>query len=155
MIILKTDFCKHLDAGMDGMLCSYFGGSTHCDVDNARKCKYFVNKEEDKIILTKSEYDKLISKRGIDINIYGKYKVYYTAKHTIYLGNNEYATDKTVRRKTVDCEKLMHWIHDLINDPEFSSLSIIENTLYIELFNPGNGSGSEIKLKIQESKIKE
>lgn len=85
-------------------------------------------------------------------------KVYYRNKYDyVYdydydLEMYTYKTDKIVWRKTLKGGELLDLIGDKLKDNHILEFHVFDNEIYISTFNPHNGTGSDIKIKMTEVK---
>lgn len=94
----------------------------------------------------------------MNINIYGKYKVYYRNKYD-YVDDYDYdlkmytyKTNTIIWRKTLQGGELLDLIRHKLNDVDVLEFHVCDTEIHISLFNPNNGTGSDIKIKITEVK---
>ena len=94
----------------------------------------------------------------MNINIYGKYKVYYRNKYDYVddydydLQQYSYKTDTVIWRKILEGGKLLDLIGRKLKDNYILEFHVCDTEIHISTFNPCDGTGSDIKIKITEVK---
>ena len=94
----------------------------------------------------------------MNINIYGKYKVYYRNKYD-YVDDYDYdlkiynyKTNTVSWRKILQGGELLDLIGRKLKDNYILEFHVCNTEIHISTFDPNNGTGSDVKIKITEVK---
>ena len=92
----------------------------------------------------------------MNISIYGKYKVTVNKKYS-YISDYDYdyknyilSEGKDYYRRTMQGGALIDFIADLLRHPDCSEVYDKDNNIYISLFDPSHGTGSDYKITYKE-----
>lgn len=94
---------------------------------------------------------------NFDINIYSSYKVDYFCNYSYIDEYGDICTDGKIEKKNIyyNGDILLNNIIDKIKDVYFISFSFNNNIIFINHFNPNNGTGSDIKFIIKKLSLEE
>ena len=94
----------------------------------------------------------------MNISIYGKYKVTVNKKYS-YISDYDHdyknyilSEGKDYYRRTMQGGELMVFIANLMNLTDSTEIYDKDNNIYISLFDPSNGTGSDYKITYKEVK---
>ena len=92
----------------------------------------------------------------MNISIYGKYKVTVNKKYS-YISDYDYdyknyiiSEGKDYYRRTMQGGELIDFIADLLRHQDCSEVYDKDNDIYISLFDPSHGIGSDYKITYKE-----
>ena len=92
----------------------------------------------------------------MNISIYSKYKVTVNKKYS-YISDYDYdyknyilSEGKDFYRRTMRGGELINFIADLIRRPDCSEIYDNNDNIYISLFDPSHGTGSDYKITYKE-----
>lgn len=92
------------------------------------------------------------------ISIYGKYKVTVNKKYS-YISDYDHdyknyilSEGKDYYRRTMQGGELIDFIADLMRHPDCSEIYDNNDNIYISLFDPSSGAGSDYKITYKEVK---
>lgn len=91
----------------------------------------------------------------LNLNIYAKYRMKFKDKYSYQNEDGEFRTETLKKVRTLNANEIIDFIKLQCDDNTFMSLSIMDNKVFIEKFDPMHGDGSDIELVIEEIKEKE
>jgi len=83
---------------------------------------------------------------------FGSYEIEYTCIYSYLDEYGDFSDGKVEKHYSADGGQFMESIAKLMLDRDCISFDISENEIYIEHFNPNNGTGEEYLFKIKELK---
>ena len=96
----------------------------------------------------------------MNISVYSKYKVTVNKKYS-YVSDYDYdyknyilSQGKDYYRRTMQGDKLMDFVANLMKHPQCFEVCAKDDNIYITLFDSSNGTGSDYKITYKETKNK-
>lgn len=83
--------------------------------------------------------------------VFGSYEIEYTCIYSYLDECGDFSDGKDEKHYSADGGQFMKSLATLMLDKDCISFDISENEIYIELFNPDNGTGAEYLFKIKKS----
>ena len=86
----------------------------------------------------------------MNFSVYFDYKITVKNKYCYINEDGDHATEDEEVTKTIDGGKLADFIAQQLKDWTFSSISTKDNEIIISLFDPMDGTGQDLLIKIEE-----
>ena len=84
------------------------------------------------------------------LSVYTNYDLIITNSYSTYIGEDEYEHHIEIQCKRFTTVEFIDYVCELCKDDYFSSLTVNKGCIKISLFNPFNGSGSDITIDYKE-----